>query len=140
MAASGDINILGGLLLAPAQDGSLDLLARGNVFVGYNTHAQDDFQVDPRLGDRSNYRSGFEGIFLSQAKPELLRTALNPFFNDDYGGNLSRSQFLLAGQGPLGAVDFSRLVPPDLHVGDTKPVRIYAGDGDIVTSAGLTDS
>ncbi|MFA6113752.1 MAG: filamentous hemagglutinin family protein [Sphingomonas sp.] len=138
VAASGDINILGGLLLAPAQDGSLDLLARGSVFVGYNTHAQDDFQVDPRLGDRSNYRSGFEGIFLSQAKPELLRTALNPFFNDDYGGNLSRDQFLQAGQTSLGTVGFSRLVPPDLHVGDTKPVRIYAGDGDIVTSAGLT--
>lgn len=129
VAASGDINVLGGLLLAPSPTGTLDLLARGDVHIGNATRNVDQFIFDPNYANASNFRSGFGGIILSQSHPDLHKTVLYPSAIP-YGGGFDRGHFLTAGPG----VNFDREFAPVLHVGDTQPVRIYAGN-DIVTSA-----
>ncbi|MCW4460663.1 filamentous hemagglutinin family protein [Sphingomonas sp. BT-65] len=132
VAASGDINVLGGLLLAPSPTGTLDLLARGDVHIGNATRNVDQFIFDPNYANASNFRSGFGGIILSQSYVELHKTPLHPFSTNNNLGRFERQHFLTAGPN----IAFTRENPPVLHVGDTQPVRIYAGN-DIVTSAAI---
>ncbi len=133
VAAAGDVSSLGQMMLAPAARGNLELLAAGNVYIGYGTTA-----IDPTLADGAqenpNYRSGGQGIFMSQALERLLRTASNPS-NVGYG-NVDRSHYTAAGRGLSypGLQFFTQTVTPDLHLGDLTPVRIYAGSGDVITS------
>lgn len=133
VAASGDINVLGGLLLAPSPTGTLDLLARGDLHIGNATRNVDQFIFDPNYANASNFRSGFSGIYLSQSYAELMKTPLHPASTNINLGRFDRGHF--QGAGPNR--NFDREYAPVLHVGDTDPVRIYAG-GDIVTSAALT--
>ncbi|WP_158298756.1 filamentous haemagglutinin family protein [Sphingomonas psychrotolerans] len=135
VAATGDVRVLGGMTLLPSATGQLDLLAGGNVFIGYGTQAVDPFLPNLTLGEEAqNYRGSYEGIFMSQAKMELIRTPTNqsPLF----GNTLHREVFRAAGGGGAypGVSYFTVDNLPDLHVGDTQPVRIYAAGGDIVTS------
>lgn len=138
VAASGDINVLGGLLLAPSPTGTLDLLARGDVHIGNATRNVDQFILDPDFANTSNFRSGFGGIILSQSYVELFKTPMNPAAAIYNGGRFSRDHFLSAGPGTSypGVQLFDREYAPVLHAGDTQPVRIYAGN-DIVSSAGV---
>lgn len=131
VAAAGDINVLGGLLLAPAPAGTLDLLARGDVHIGNATRNADQFVSDPDALTGANFRSGFGGIILSQSYLELMQTPLAPKYGASYA-LFTRDMFLTAGPGQ----QFDRDYAPVLHVGDMHPVRIYAGD-DIISSAGV---
>ncbi len=68
VAATGDVQVLGGMLLAPSPTGSLELLARDNVYIGYGTRVDDAYREDQRnRAESQNYRSGRSGIFMSQA-------------------------------------------------------------------------
>lgn len=138
VAAAGDINVLGGMILAPAPKGNLELLAQGDVHIGNATRNVDQFVFDPNYANSQNFRSGFAGITLSQSLVELFKTPLRPFGTNYNLGRFSRDWFFNAGPGTAypGVQLFDRKFAPVLHVGDTDPVRIYAG-GDIVTSAGL---
>jgi filamentous hemagglutinin family protein len=127
VAAAGDVVVLGQMMLAPAARGNLELLAADNVYIGYGTVALDPFLAQNSVGN-SNYRSGGQGIFMSQALEEVLRTASNPS-NLSYGST-DRSHYYGAGRG----TPFTPTYLPDLHKGDTTPVRIYAGSGDVITS------
>ena len=131
VAAAGDVQVLGTMTLAPSPQGNFELLAGENIYIGYGTRAEDAFFQN----EQPQNRSGGSGIFMSQAKVELLRTTLNPLTVDNYG--LSAFQSAGASNVYGGAAGFSLLVPPDLHQGDATPVRIYAGSGDIVTTAGI---
>ncbi len=131
IAAAGDVQVLGTMTLAPSPQGNLELLAGNSVYIGYGTRAEDAFYQF----DQPQNRSGGSGIFMSQAKVDLLRTTLNPLTIENYG--LSAFQSAGASNVYGGAMGFTALVPPDLHAGDATPVRIYAGEGDIVTTAGI---
>ncbi|QNQ08560.1 filamentous haemagglutinin family protein [Sphingomonas alpina] len=139
VAAAGDVSSLGQMMLAPAARGNLELLAAGNVYIGYGTTAINPMLADSAQ-DNPNYRSGGQGIIMSQALERLLRTASNPS-NAGYG-NVERVHYLVAGRGLNypGWQLFTQTIVPDLHLGDATPVRIYAGRGDVVTStqAGIT--
>ncbi|WP_168355814.1 filamentous haemagglutinin family protein [Sphingomonas gei] len=135
IAATGDVRVLGGMTLLPSATGQLDLLAGGNVYIGYGTQAVDPFLPNLTLGEEAqNYRGAYQGIFMSQAKMALIRTPTNQGAN--LAPTISRSMFLAAGSGSAypGVTYFTIDNVPDLHVGDTQPVRIYAAGGDIVTS------
>ena len=132
VAAAGDVNMLGEMLLAPAPRGNLELLAANNVYIGYGTVALDPYLQDGAT-QSANYRSSGQGIIMSQALERILRTASNPS-NAGYGGP-GRTHYIAAGRGIVypGLQYFTNSFLPDLHVGDTTPVRIYAGSGDVVT-------
>jgi hypothetical protein len=117
----------------PSATGQLDLLAGGNVFVGYGREAVDwnSPSAWTPATPENNYRAAYQGIFMSQAHAELLRTPTNqPVFT---GVGVGRAAFRVAGQGIGGTQSFDLENLPDLHVGDVEPVRIYAAGGDIVT-------
>lgn len=135
VAATGDVRVLGGMTMLPSATGQLDLLAGGNVYIGYGTQAVDPFLANTTLSSESrNYRGAYQGVFMSQADVNLLRTPTNQPIAGGYAVN--REQFRYAGGGsayPSNTYfDIDHL--PDLHVGDTQPVRIYAAGGDIITS------
>lgn len=131
VAAAGDINVLGGLLMAPSAKGTLDLLARGDVHIGNATRIADQFVTDPDAVPNANFRSALSGITLSQSYVELIQTPSAPKYGASYQ-LFNREMFYNAGSGQL----FDREYAPVLHVGDTQPVRIYAGD-DIISSAAV---
>ncbi|WP_447725163.1 filamentous haemagglutinin family protein [Sphingomonas koreensis] len=139
VAAAGDINVLGGMILAPSPTGNLELLAQGDVHIGNATRNVDQFVFDPNYANTQNFRSGIAGITLSQSHVELFKTPLRPFGTNYNLGRFSRDWFFSAGPGTAypGVQPFDREFAPVLHVGDTDPVRIYAG-GDIVTSAAIS--
>ncbi|MGH8444104.1 MAG: hypothetical protein ACREVL_02500, partial [Solimonas sp.] len=138
VAAAGDVRVLGGMMLAPAATGNLELLAKGNVYIGYGTQADDAYQEGLlQIAEQQNYRSGRSGIYMSQAHYDLLKTPINPTLSGY--GYFSASAFENAGAGNVypGVTVFSLDHLPDLHAGDATPVRIYAADGDVVTTAQL---
>jgi filamentous hemagglutinin family protein len=134
VAATGDVRVLGDMILMPSATGNLSLLAGDNVYIGYGTAAVDPYlQYGYSAGDNwmstANYRGGAGGIVMSQADMSLIRTPVNqPLAGYNY--TVARSSFLTAGNGQPFGVDYL----PDLHVGDTEPVRIYAVGGDVITS------
>jgi|GEM_PF-6823114 len=145
VAATGNIRVLGGMTLLPAARGNLELLAGGNLIIGYGTTSEQDrspgmppYLVSNRK-DALNHRGtlAYEGIYMSQADMDLIRTPDNPLTTS---GILQRVHFRNAGMGfgYPGIQAFTIDSPPDLHIGDTEPVRLYAATGDIVT-AGSTD-
>lgn len=137
IAATGDVRIVGGMTLMPAPRGNLELMAGNDVLIGYS---QQSVQFGlpgsmPYLPDTSQRGNPvYQGIYMSQSDPELIRNTTSTFVSP-YG--LGRQHFRNAGQGGtnyLSILPFSIDNPPDLHVGDTDPVRIYAVHGDIVTA------
>lgn len=138
VAAAGDVQVLGGMILAPSALGNLELLAKDNVYIGYGTRAEDAYREQEfAKAEAQNFRSGRSGILMSQAYEALLRTTLNP--NTSGGGNFGASAYEGAGMTNRygGSEPFTVQYLPNLHANDTNPVRIYAGEGDIVTTAGL---
>ncbi|MES2054831.1 MAG: filamentous hemagglutinin family protein [Pseudomonadota bacterium] len=131
VAAAGNVRALGQMLLAPSARGNLELLAADNVYLGYGT-VPIDLNFQDGKDNNPNYRSGGQGIIMSQALEARLRTAANP---STIGyGTTDRAHYLNAGR-PIGNVSFfTANTLPDLHKGDPNPVRIYAGNGDVVTS------
>ncbi|WP_033922742.1 filamentous haemagglutinin family protein [Sphingomonas sp. 37zxx] len=135
VAATGDVNLLGGLTMLPDAGAELDLLAGGSVRIGYSTEAIDPLL--PRFGTRrwdQNYRGAYQGVQLSQADMALIRTPTNqPVVA---GGTVLRTSFEFAGAGTAypGVTYFNVNNLPDLYIGNTDPVRIYAAGGDVVTS------
>lgn len=143
IAAAGDVDVLGGIILAPAAKGSLELLAGGSVHIGTETEARDTFIYDPEAWESfAAKRAGnaYEGIIMSQADMELINRPDTQRISN--GRGIARAFFLNAGVGTSypGITPFTSDNPPDLHVGDTDPVRIYAAGGDVVTSAGALAS
>lgn len=134
VAATGDVNILGGITMLPDAGASLDLLAGGNVNMGYSNEA-----IDPLLPNfglprwNMNYRGTYQGLQMSQADMSLIRTPTNQPLA--IGSSVLRSGFQFAGGGTAypGVTYFDVNHFPDLYVGNTTPVRIYAAGGDFVT-------
>lgn len=135
VAATGDVNLLGGLTMLPDAGAQLDLLAGGSVRIGYSTQAVDPLL--PLFGLRQwtlNYRGTYEGLQLSQSDMALIRTPTNqPILA---GGTVNRTSFQFAGAGTAypGVTYFNVDNLPDLYIGNTDPVRIYAAGGDVVTA------
>ncbi len=111
-----------------------ELLARDNVYIGYGTR-DDAYRKDQRESGRwpQNYRNGRSGIFMSQASRGNHRTpdeSGDPRLSHRQLGCFSRARVPRTGRTTRSPRSCRR----DLHVGDTTPVRIYAGTGDIVTT------
>jgi filamentous hemagglutinin family protein len=146
IAATGDVRILGSMTMMPSATGNLTLLAGDNVYIGYGSEAgltaKANQGITPPVGyagENANYRSSTAGLpgvttlVMSQSDMKLIRTPTNLLANPVL--TLSDEVFRNAG-GVQGDITlFSRANLPDLHVGDTDPVRIYAVDGDIVTGS-----
>jgi filamentous hemagglutinin family protein len=135
VAAAGDVRVLGGMILMPSATGNLELLAGNNVYIGYGTQALDPFLTQFGQPDESrNYRAAYQGLYMSQAEMDLIRTPTNQPLTS--GGSVGRVGFFYAGAGQTypGITPFSQDHLPDLHVGDTTPSRIYAAKGDVITS------
>lgn len=139
IAANGDVRVLGGMTILPDANAQLDLLAGGNVYIGYGTQALDPYLLGFNvLGDfAKNQRGVYQGIYLSQSDMTLFRTPTNQYLAGSIAtGTVARIGFRYAGQGGHypGFMPFSSTYAPDLYQGNTEPVRIYAVKGDIVTS------
>ncbi|WP_047805557.1 filamentous haemagglutinin family protein [Pelagerythrobacter marensis] len=134
-AAAGDIAVYGGLLMAPAKQGNLELIARDNVQIGNFSTLTTPNSNSPIFVER-NLQSSRSGIYMSQAFLELLPTPENPLTS--MGGELTEAVLRHAGMSGTYndeySIWFSREVLPDLHAGDLEPARIYAGLGEIVTT------
>lgn len=134
VAAAGDVVVKGGMYLAPAPKGNLSLLAKQNVLFGQGTRADDPFAALNR--DAQNYFPGYDNIFMSQSLMDALPDATNirQTYGEIVGANLleyaglTETGYNLIGQG------WDELHVPDLHAGDTAPARIYAAEGDVVTT------
>ncbi|WAC49187.1 filamentous hemagglutinin family protein [Asticcacaulis sp. SL142] len=134
VAAAGNVEIKGGMYMAPSPTGNLDILARENVFFGQGTQVNDPFAFLNQ--DAQNYFPGYTGIYMSQSRRELMPDALN--IRASYGDIVGVDFLTTAGYKPInegyGYNLFSEDYLPDLHIGDTNPVRIYAAEGDVVTT------
>jgi filamentous hemagglutinin family protein len=133
VAAAGNVEIKGGMLLAPSAAGNLELLARENVLLGYGTIANDPFALVN--ADAQNYFPGYDRLFMSQTHPEYLTTALN--LRVTYGGPAGLAGLEGAGYQNGQGMAWNADVLPDLHLGDTVPARIYAAEGDVITTMGV---
>jgi hypothetical protein len=144
-AFSSDINLVGSLTLAPAPDGTIDLLAAGNIN-----------GLQPNSDDSGTLHLGSAAIDLSDADPAQLpgvatplsfatytsstpqslasftaMSSIDAFFAEAGGTSFSLAQKLALHGQVLNAQ--GQLVP--LHAGDTNPVHLYAAGGDV---SGLT--
>jgi filamentous hemagglutinin family protein len=145
IAATGDVRVVGGMMLMPSAKGNLELLAGNNVIIGYGTQSEQGRNAERGLDGayftsqrdvEKNQRGAiiYEGIFMSQADMTYLPTPTNPV---SFVRNIDRIHLRSAGVGDDffgGGRDFSVDALPDLHAGDHEPVRIYAAKGDIVTA------
>ena len=135
IAATGDVRLLGGITMLPSATGQLDLLAGRNVYIGYGTQAVDPFLPNLTLtAEADNYRGAYQGVYMSQADMDLVRQPTTQRVNA--GFTIKRADFWGAGSTGFvyGHLRHSPENLPDLHVGDTVPVRIYAAGGDVVTA------
>ncbi|MFZ0269946.1 filamentous haemagglutinin family protein [Caulobacter sp.] len=134
VAAAGDVVIKGGLYMAPAPTGNLELLAHNDVRLGQGTRADDPFAELNR--DALNFYPGYDGIFMSQSRLDLMPSATNGRVL--YGSAAPQSVLEGAGFKPGATFQtqlFTLTYQPDLHAGDTNPAKIYAAVGDVVTTA-----
>ena len=138
-AFSGDINLIGGLLLSPAKNGTLDLIARGTIngFVN-NGLRNPQLPYNPTTNVRLAYAST---INLSDADPSAI-----PGVNAPLSSTVtSTPSTLMDGLNALfdesGSTDGVLQTKQTLHAAgllhydDTDPVHVYAESGDI---SGLT--
>jgi len=142
-AFSDDINVIGSITLSPSRTGSLDLLAAGSV---------DGFRPAgvgvPAAGSPVTWTSA--RINVSDANSDSIYGITNPFAYQTIAGvtanlaNRTQNAFLasfsslFAETGSTDGVLQEKQTlhtPGLLHAGDTSPIRIYAGEGDI---SGLT--
>ncbi|WP_129778058.1 filamentous haemagglutinin family protein [Peristeroidobacter soli] len=134
VAAAGDVVVKGGMYLAPAPKGNLSLLAKQNVLFGQGSRIDDPFAELNR--DAQNYFPSYEDIFMSQSRMDALPDATN--IRQTYGSIIDPGVFTQAGLTEtgfnLGSQGWDELHLPDLHAGDTVPARIYAAEGDVVTT------
>ncbi len=132
VAATGDVRILGGMIISSAPKGNLDILAGRNVQIGYTTDASD-LRESGRIYLNPEYRGESEGIYMSQALPELLNTVTN-YRNASAYWNIAALATAGIGTFYPGTQPFNETFRAELHKGDLVPARIYAGSGDIVSS------
>ncbi|MFC4313824.1 filamentous hemagglutinin family protein [Steroidobacter flavus] len=134
VAAAGDVVVKGGMYLAPAPKGNLSLLAKQNVLFGQGSRVDDPFAELNR--DAQNYFPAYEDIFMSQSLMDALPDATN--IRQTYGSIIDLNVLTQAGLSETGynpvSQGWDELHVPDLHAGDTMPARIYAAEGDVVTT------
>ena len=145
IAFSGDVNLAGGLLLAPAPRGNATLFARGSI------NALQPSGILVANGVTTTYW-GSSQINLSDADPAAIPGVANPFGYQALVGTST-----LAATTQAGFLDFIKALFLEsgdtlgsnitlqtkqnlhsaglLHLGDAEPLRLYAGEGDI---SGLT--
>ncbi len=134
-AFSGDVNLVGSLTLAPSPTGTVEIFAAGSV---------NGVRPNAVVAGANNWGSGT--INLSDADPLSIPGITSPLSFDVPEATtspfvLSTLSALFAESGSYTgafAVLQSKLAlhgPGPLHGGDTEPLRIYAGSGDI---SGLT--
>ncbi|RYD23498.1 MAG: filamentous hemagglutinin N-terminal domain-containing protein [Verrucomicrobiaceae bacterium] len=142
---SGDVNLAGGLVLSPSPRGNVGIFASGSI------NALQPNGVLISEGVTSTFW-GNATINLSDADPAAIPGIANPFGYQGIGGTTAT-----AAQTQEGFLDFIKALflesgdtlgsnvtlqtkqllhgAGPLHRGDTEPLRLYAGEGDI---SGLT--
>ncbi len=135
-AYSGDINLTGKLTLSPAPNGTLDLLANGAV-----NGLQNNGSI--KLNGTTVSVWGSSTINLSDADPSLLPSVISPISYQPTGiikAYVTGTDFLQAFDSLFketgstnGNLQAKQALHDQglLHAGDTQPLRIFAGTGDI---------
>lgn len=138
-AYSGDINVVGDLLLAPSPQGTLSLLASGAV-----NALQPNGAVNVN-GRKTTW--GASRILVSDANPASLPSVLSPLGYTTAQAQSTSARLplffvgldaLFAETGSTNSVLQAKQAlhaPGLLHAADHEPIRLYAGTGDI---SGLT--
>ncbi|RYZ17184.1 MAG: hypothetical protein EOO70_02650, partial [Myxococcaceae bacterium] len=142
---SSDVNLAGGLVLSPSRRGNVSILAKGSINAlqpngvlisgGATTTYWGNATInlsDTDPGAIPGYANplGYQSLVTTPAEAALTQGKFLDFIGvrllesgDTLGGNVTLlTQQLLHAAGPL-------------HRGDTEPLRLYAGEGDI---SGLT--
>ena len=145
-AFAGSVNTVGSLILAPASRGNLEIVAAEAVN-GLQPAGKTEFQDE--AGNLYSLMGWISStINLSDANPAAIPGTTAPLSYYGYAGESgvlyeSSANFLANIEKALGetgsyagndaAIDLKRLRHGDslLHAGDTEPVRIYTGNGDI---------
>lgn len=134
VAAAGDVIVQGGFTMFPSATGNLELLAGKNVFLDLVLDFGDDAFT---FRDPANYGwlTGSSTLLMSQSDPALVPSPLRPvsITGETNSPGVSSDIWINAGMGEAiySYLPFSDINPPDLHLGDHEPIRIYAGEGDI---------
>lgn len=138
-AFAGDINVVGSINLAPSATGNLSLIASGAVN-GLNANGVTTVDGSPTTA------WGVGRVNLSDANPANIPGLAAPFAFQTIAGTavgaasrtgdllLSSIDALFAESGSTRSVLQTKQAlhaPGLLHAGDTEPLRIYAGTGDI---------
>lgn len=141
-ALGGNVNVVGGVTLAPSSRGTLDILATGSV---------NALQPNGRTTVNGAFTTawGSSIINVSDASPQSIPGLANPFAFQTLGGlaastaSASGDNFLLfldaslretgSTQGAFGVLQAKQALHAQglLHAGDTEPVRVTAQGGDI---------
>lgn len=136
-AATGDIDLVGTLALAPARRGNLNLVAGGNVnglavngLNGWSTSAINLSDASPSalpgMVNPIDFPTYQTGLFpTTGALPPMLQ-AVEDLFAESGSTNLSLARKTTLHAAVNGA---------PLHLGDTVPALVYAAEGDV---SGLT--
>lgn len=145
-AFAGSVNTVGSLILAPASRGNLEIVAAEAVN-GLQPAGKTEFQDE--AGNLYSLMGWISStINLSDANPAAIPGTTAPLSYYGYAGESgvlyeSSANFLANIDKALGetgsyagndaAIDLKRLRHGDslLHAGDTEPVRVYTGNGDI---------
>jgi filamentous hemagglutinin family protein len=145
-AFAGSVNTVGSVILAPASRGNLEIVAAEAVN-GLQPAGKTEFQDE--AGNLYSLMGWISStINLSDANPAAIPGTTAPLSYYGYAGESgvlyeSSANFLANIDKALGetgsyagndaAIDLKRLRHGDslLHAGDTEPVRVYTGNGDI---------
>ncbi|MCX6965709.1 MAG: filamentous hemagglutinin N-terminal domain-containing protein [Verrucomicrobia bacterium] len=145
-AFAGSVNTIGSLILSPASRGNLEIVAAESVN-GLQPAGKTEFQDE--AGNLYSLMGWISStINLSDANPAAIPGTTAPLSYYGYAGESgvlyeSSANFLANIDKALGetgsyagndaAIDLKRLRHGDslLHAGDTEPVRVYTGNGDI---------
>lgn len=134
IAAGGDVNVEGGFRLTPAANGNLDILAQGNVRIGYFSRMEEAIPTNGRANldpawrlrmYQNNYRGQLMGIYMMSPIKDS-GSYIGSYYGGVYVGNTNETNML----------DRNLL----LHKDDFEPSRIYAGSGDIVSIGGVASA
>ncbi len=144
-AFEGDINLAGDLTLSPSPTGTIDFAASGAIN-GLSSTGIVTF------GGQTTQSWAASRLNLSDASPAAIFSVTTPLAYQTIAGtapsaNRTGTDFLLgfdklftesgSTQGTFGVIQTKQALhaPGPLHLGDTSPVRLYAGSGDV---SGLT--
>lgn len=136
VAAAGDVILQGGFTMFPSAKGNLELLAGQNVYLDLVLTFND---LDYHDMADYNWLTGTSRLLMSQSDPALVPNPLQPASLSGETNSPGTEEAIWTNAGLLGQytyLPFSDLNPPDLHIGDHEPVRIYAGEGDIFMNRG----